>query len=331
MKVLRKVYNGLLIIIKLVENKLYLKILLIILMTSKKELLIGRDNKKVDYNESSDTLILLHNAGFFSACSVKLHYLVKYFTIFNKLPTYVDSSYQFWWQKHPPYLFTKTFEGDVTFDFFENYVNYDFLINKNDIKLVNKYTWDAQWLNYTKNPFFKTLRPFIKKYFSPSKDILNIIKRMENKYNIDYDNTIVVFFRGNCKAYREREELSKELFLKKTQSILEKNPNSTVLLQSDEINFIGYMKDNFNNHIVFNDECRMISKQNRTVDEFYRNNKNSDNNLYSKYFLAIIIIMSKCKFVICGRGNCDVWIYIYRILYKNDKYFTQLIKNNWTN
>ena len=252
---------------------------------------------------------------FFSACSVKLHYLVRFFIIFNKLPTNVDSSYQFSWQKHPPYLFTKTFEGDVTFDFFENYVNYDFLINKNDIKLVNKYSWDSQWLDYNKNPFLKTLRPFIKKYFSPSKDILNIIKRMENKYNIDYDNTIVVFFRGLCKGIREREELSKKLILKKTQLILEKNKDCTVLLQTDEIDFIDYMKDHFINKMIFYDECRMIPKQNQPLDVFYKKDPNSDNNLYGKYFLAITIIMSKCKFVICSSGNCDLWIYLYRILY----------------
>ena len=39
-----------------------------------------------------------HNAGFFSCCSVKLHKIIEFININNKLPN-VNSSKQFLWYK----------------------------------------------------------------------------------------------------------------------------------------------------------------------------------------------------------------------------------------
>lgn len=52
------------------------------------------------------------------------------------------------------------------------------------------------------------------------------------------------------------------------------------------------------------------------------------NPLFSKYYLAITIIMSKCKYVICGSGsgNCSLWIALYR---KNCKKMYQNLSNEW--
>jgi len=36
------------------------------------------------------------------------------------------------------------------------------------------------------------------------------------------------------------------------------------------------------------------------------------NNKFSKYYLGITIIMSKCNYIICGFGNCSQWIMYYR-------------------
>lgn len=64
----------------------------------------------------------------------------------------------------------------------------------------------------------------------------------------------------------------------------------------------------FNNSIIFNDEIRHINKCNNTVDKIMKDK----NNEFSKYYLAITIIMSKCKYIICGSGNCLLWIMLYR-------------------
>ena len=56
------------------------------------------------------------------------------------------------------------------------------------------------------------------------------------------------------------------------------------------------------------DEIRHIPACLSTVDIVMKDK----NNLFSKYYLAITIIMSKCKYIICGTGNCSLWIMLYR-------------------
>ena len=54
------------------------------------------------------------------------------------------------------------------------------------------------------------------------------------------------------------------------------------------------------------------------------------NNIYSKYYLAITIIMAKCKYIVCGSGNCSIWIMFYRgnnnnvCQYNNGKWYDNI-------
>ena len=49
---------------------------------------------------------------------------------------------------------------------------------------------------------------------------------------------------------------------------------------------------------------------------------------FSKKYLAITIIMSKCKYIICGSGNCSIWIMLYR---NNNINVVQNLNNEWYN
>lgn len=107
--------------------------------------------------------------------------------------------------------------------------------------------------------------------------------------------------------------------------ILEKNPNIVFLIQSDETEFIEFMTKSFpSNSIYFKDEIRHMEKCNSTVDIKMK----SQNYEYSKKYLAITIIMSKCKYIICGSGNCDIWIMLYR---GNNNNVIQHLKESWYN
>ena len=45
------------------------------------------------------TLTITHNAGFFSCCSLRLHYIINYINLNSKIPNNVDSSNQYQWYK----------------------------------------------------------------------------------------------------------------------------------------------------------------------------------------------------------------------------------------
>ncbi len=110
-----------------------------------------------------------------------------------------------------------------------------------------------------------------------------------------------------------------EDYLNYANLILKENPNIKFLIQSDETEFIDFMMNRFPNSFIFTNHIRHITKTNTTVDILYRE-KNSE---FSKYYLAITIIMSNCKYIICGSGNCSIWIMLYR---GNNKNVFQIIK-----
>ena len=261
-----------------------------------------------------ETLKITHNAGFFSCCSVKLGRIVEFINSNNKLPDNVDSSEQFQWYKN-----YNCQEQDITFDFFENYNN---ITNLNIIHPID-YHWEHQFKDYS-DLDYKCIIPLIKKYFSPSIEIKEIVNNIENKYNLFYENICVLFYRGNDKN-TETKKCSYNEYLNYAYQLLKKDSKIVFLIQSDETEFLEFMTNEFpNNSFYFKDEIRHMKKCNDTVDKKMRH----QNYEFSKKYLAITIIMSRCKYIICGSGNCDLWIMLYR---GNNKNVVQNLNGNWYN
>jgi hypothetical protein len=253
--------------------------------------------KNIEDIENETLVIHKQPCGFFSNCTLRLFDIILYFNSTKKLPLFVDSSSQFEW-----YKLNET--QNITYEYFLYSIDYD--INyENPIDFKEQY----QYIDY-KNIKFDSLTPFIKKYFSPSKNIEGSIKFIENKYNIEnYDNICVLFYRGNDKS-TERELPSYNNFIIKARTLYRENNNIKFLIQSDEKEFIETMIKEFpNNSFYFKDEIRSIHKNNDlSVDKI----NNETNFIYSQYYLAITIIMSKCSYVVCTTGNCSLWISLYR-------------------
>lgn len=243
------------------------------------------------------TLKITHNGGFFSCCSVKLSNIVDYINMNMRLPDYVDSSEQFEWYKNI------IIKKDITYDYFEHYDN----IKNDELSHQINYNHGHQFINYSKLDYTNII-PICKKYFTPSAEIVNIIENLEKEYNLMYGNICVMFYRGNDKI-TETELCSYDEYLNYANLILAKNPNILFLIQSDETEFINFMLEQFpNNSFYFKDKIRHMTKQKSTVDIVMK----AQNYEFSKYYLAITIIMSKCKYIICGSGNCSIWIMLYR-------------------
>lgn len=242
------------------------------------------------------SVISTHNAGFFSCCAVKLSNIISFYNANKRLPNIVDSSAQFAWYKNKV--------GDITYDYFQRYN--DILCDISYTK-HNPYHHDYQFLKYT-DIDYSELKPFITKYFSLADPINSIVSTIKTKYNIDYNNTCVLFYRGNDKN-RETTLCSYNEYIEYANRMLANNPTIQFLIQSDESEFIEMFTKMYpSNTFYFKDEIRHMRKCNSTVDITMR----SLNNVYSKYYLAITYIMSQCKYIICGSGNCSVWIMYYR-------------------
>lgn len=240
-------------------------------------------------------------AGFYSCCSVRLHNIIEYFNKHKCLPTIVDSS-----EHYTLYKKENEQNKDILFEYFEDYNNEIEINYQQNVDYVETY----QYSKY-KNLDYNNIIPFVKKYFTPSQQIKKIISDIEKKYNInDYLNICVLFYRGNDKATETNTSKYHDIVVK-AKRILSKHPTIQFLIQSDETEFIELMTTEFPmNSFYFKNEIRHINKQMTSVDLI---NENDTNREFSKYYLAIMIIMSKCKYVICGStGNCSIWITFFR-------------------
>lgn len=245
--------------------------------------------------QPATTLVITHNSGFFSCCSIRLDRIIQYFNKNRSLPLIVDSSAQFEWYKpprsHKASIVDTYFTTDPSGILFRGPVNYE------------------QWYQFTdyKKLNFTAIQPFIIKYFTPSQQIQEIVSNLETKYSLDYSNLCVLFYRGNDKA-KETELSSYDDYIIKAKRIQQENPSIQFLLQSDETDFFEAIFEEFPKAIYFKNEIRHIKKSNTTVDDVFK----EDNYEFSKYFLAITLCMAKCKYIVCGSGNCSIWIALYR-------------------
>lgn len=255
------------------------------------------------------TLVITHNSGFFSCCSIRLDRIIQYFNKNRSLPLIVDSSAQFEWYKpprsHKASIVDTYFTTDPSGILFRGPVNYE------------------QWYQFTdyKKLNFTAIQPFIIKYFSPSQQIQEIVSNLETKYSLDYSNLCVLFYRGNDKA-KETELSSYDDYIIKAKRIQQENPSIQFLLQSDETDFFEAIFEEFPKAIYFKNEIRHIKKSNTTVDDVFK----EDNYEFSKYFLAITLCMAKCKYIVCGSGNCSIWIALYR---GNTEGMYQHLRDKW--
>jgi len=241
-------------------------------------------------------LKITHNAGFFSCCSVRLHKIIEFWNNKKTLPTTVDSSQQFEWYKPS--------KRDITNDYFDK--THEKTHQIGSYQYVRYFHTD-QYSVYSKLPY-EPLNKFILKYFTLSNEIDGIMQDILKKYQVNYDNTCALFYRGNDKR-TETRICTYEDIIERAEQVYRDNPNIRFLIQSDETEFITTLLNKFpQNSFYFNDEIRHIKKQLTTVDKVYK----TTNFDFSKIYLAITVIMSQCKRIICTSGNCSIWIMFYR-------------------
>jgi hypothetical protein len=253
---------------------------------------------------ANETLTINHPSnGFFSTCSVILHYTIEYFNQYRKLPETIDTTGAFNWYR--PGTMDSFFTLDPINISYREPVLYEHF---------HQYT-DYMKLDYA------GVNPFLQKYFTPSEEVRDLIEYIEAKYQLDFANICVLFYRGNDKA-TETALPDYADYIERARVILQQRPQIRFLVQSDETEFIEAMIAEFKEKAIwFKDEIRHIPKALTTVDIVC-----DDAFKFSKFYLAITIVMSKCPYIICGSGNCSIWIALFR---GSAKGMQQFLKSSW--
>ena len=242
------------------------------------------------------TLVISSEGGFFSCCSVRLEKIIEYFSALTRPPTQIDSSQQFALYR-PTVVQTEADSSSEKFieEFFVPKVN-------GRINFHHKIAFQQsdQFTDYRTLALVDIL-PFVRRYFTISAAIEQLVASLEKKYAINYKNTCVLFYKANsqCAPYEE--------YLARARGVLAQNPMTRFLIQSDETEFIDAMTS-LPNSFYFMDETRSIPRCSTSVDLV----NPPENYQYALQFLAIMIIMSRCSSIIMGSGNCSLWVVLFR-------------------
>ena len=276
------------------------------------------DDQSIQFNNG--IVECRHSYGFYSCCSVLLHKLIHYYNQFHSDPVRIDTTHSFKIYK----CHGKEHENAMG-DFFKTAIN--------DVE-ITKVNFIPYHCGYEQFQVFKQLNnvnyviPFVRKYFTPTDEIMHFADTFTQKYNISYDKTCVLFYRGNDKII-ETPIASYDDFVDKALNLYKNDNNIHFLVQSDETEFLDYCKEKLPNCIIMYDEIRHV-KKNKDAQVDYINYNEGNNNLYAKYFLAIMIIMSKCKYIIFNSGNMSLWIFYFQKIYNDENvHIHQFLQNKW--
>lgn len=263
--------------------------------------------ERIDFIFKDETIHLTQSAGFFSCCSVRLDAIIQYYKRYGKLPHKVDSTQQYRLYKLPGQENT-----DITREFFLDPEDVSV-----EIRETPNYRENFQGLNYRAQINYAPILPFVQKYFSPNAEIMDAVAHFEQKYDIDYNNTCVLFYRGLDKVTEFPLPTYRDVFAR-ARKIANKHSGSKLrfLIQSDEADFIDAALVEFPGAIVFRDETRALPRQNTSVDLFYRDKLEHrdklENFYYAKLFFAIVLIMGRARYFVCNTGNISIWTCFYR-------------------
>lgn len=256
------------------------------------------------------SISITHNAGLFSCCTIALEQIMVFFNLNKRLPLQVDRKEQYLHYKQSP-------EQDLIPILFKE--------TDDDIPYLqdSRITADSKWFQWSDYKLidFASVKPFVDKYFQPSDRVLERIAQLEQDYEINYENTVGVLYRGNDKQkecsiapYEEFDDKMSELF----------DVDIRYLVSPDETEFLNYVTANNPPNIISPSQWLHMPKDNNTA--IFMHLPHNERPEHAINVLAMIIMISKCKHVISHTGNMSFWCAAYR---GNVDNFHQFREDKW--
>lgn len=141
-----------------------------------------------------------------------------------------------------------------------------------------------------------SLRPFVVKHLKVKAIILNRLNITANKYKFNFDNTIGVCYRGTDRKETPRVEYVR--YLPVINKLLKANRKLRIYIQSDEIEFVDFIKSRYPNSFYILD-FQISSKGGSVVHKI---NKKSGYEMGIDCVL-MMLLLSKCKYMVKNFSN----------------------------
>lgn len=261
---------------------------------------------------SSNIVIRGADSGFFSCAFLILVEILDYFNKEKELPHSIE------YQNCFP-IYKRNTDENVYNLFFEmnNDINIEY--GNENIFYGDEY-FELQFSNY-KLIQYEIYKPFIDKYLTFNDTVIYTANQLKNQYNIDYDNTCGIFYRGNDKI-KETQRPSYEEVVAQALEVKNENPNIKFVVQTDEYEFLEYFLKAFPETTYFN-EIPLLNNEMTTVANKYQNDPKKYD--YILFYIASVYSFSKFKKIITTSGNGELFVMFYR---NNAEGVIQYLKKN---
>jgi len=239
-------------------------------------------------------LDITHSFGFFSNCSVTLWSLTREYPSERYMKVNWPCQDQ-WRNDHQA--------GKNLFDrYFHPNTNLD------THALANLLPIDHHGV-YRDLPFDK-LTPYIENYFTPSEIVRNKLDELVNKYEIDFNNTIGLWYRGTDK-FTELTPVPPRFYTNEVQRLIPKNPRLRVLLQTDQEQIRDIFVRELGERVFYFSELP-VTKSSIGIRNVSREDRGISNFEFGITLLAVVNIFAKCRYLVTHTGNVSLWMYLYR-------------------
>lgn len=180
---------------------------------------------------------------------------------------------------------------------------------------------------------FREYTQIINRYFSPSDAIINNIDYLKAKYQIDPQKTISLHYRGVDK-FTEVSLASPQQYADVIESLLIKNSDHKVLVQTDQTQALEYFLQRFGSKAFYFEELPTTSKVGddaKKIDmEFFHKRFDYSDDVdpipFTQMFDAAIRIISSTNHIITHTGNGALFTILYRGSYNNVYQFDEFGK-----
>jgi len=245
-------------------------------------------------NLNKNEFELIHDAGFFGTCTGTLKKLM----VSYPRPSYIQPN----WPKSDRWRDPQQNGKNLFLEYFTPSYNFD------PMKLEAHRFFENS--DVCKDLNYSILNPYIKNYFNLSDVVKKIKESLIKKYNIDFRNTLVLYYRGTDK-WIEVTPIHIDCFIDAAKEILEKHDNLRVLVQTDEESVRSRCLKEFGKRAFFIEELP-VTDTNKGMHEMSPLERGISNFEFGATFLAATSIMSECEYVVTSTGNIGVWICLFR-------------------
>ena len=262
-------------------------------------------------------LEVTHDYGFFSNCSMALWQLNNFITA-NRFNPELDMSQSFSLYKDSnsdinvyDLCFDQSLAEEVItpFEFSPSEEDGNLHLKRTEAdgtKVLRSHVFYMAHRMY-KPEFIKSALPIANRYFAPSEYVLKLKDQYIQKYSINTAQTLAICYRGTDK-HLEVPVLSFDTYTNGAEEILNSNKHlDTVLVQSDQSQFVDFCKSKFSNFNVVKIDEIPTTDSGKQIS--YTTNKKQD---LATNFLASLLIMSECNYVVTHTGNVGMWLVLYR-------------------